>query len=422
MCIPITRTTTGDVGRPAAGWKSDALVFDFVRTPRARGSARGSLHHRSPVDLLVLLEQALATRTGVDPSHIEDVTIGNSAQVGDQGANIARTSVLMAGWDPRIPGVTINRFCASGVDAVAQTAGRIRGGDLDLAVAGGVESVSRVPMFSDGGPLWADPATVRRIGSIHMGVAADLNATIEGFGRAELDEYGVQTQAKARRGWDSGFYDRSVVPVARSDGAMFSRDELIRGATTMASQAALAPAFAELGAAGQDDLALAAHPEVGRIEHLHTVGTSPALADAAALLLLGSPAAAERTGLRPRARIVGSAVTGADPVIMLTAGQAAVEQLLERNGLHARDIDVFEFAEAFAAVCLRFRRDLGAGPERMNPNGGTMAMGHAFGATGAILVGQCIDELEQTGGRYGVAAVSGAAGLGVAVLIERMTA
>ncbi|MET3807729.1 acetyl-CoA C-acetyltransferase [Nakamurella sp. UYEF19] len=402
--------------------RSDVLVFDFVRTPRAKGSSRGSLHHLTPVDALVHLEHALVERTGLDPSDVEDVTIGNSAQVGDQGANIARTSVLLAGWGDGVPGVTINRFCASGVDAVGQTAGRIRGGDLDLAVAGGVESVSRVPMFSDGGPLWADPDVVRRIGSIHMGVAADLNATLEGFEREQLDAYGIETQDKANKAWDTGFYDHSVVPVPLPGGGFFARDELIRSGTTMESQAALAPAFADLGASGQDELALLRHPEAGTIRHLHTVGTSPALADAAALLLLGSAASAERLGLTPRARIVASAVASTDAVIMLTAGQSAVEKVIAKAGLRPQDIDIFEFAEAFAAVCLRFRRDLDADAQRMNPNGGTMAMGHAFGATGAILVGQCIDELAQTGGRYGVAAVSGAAGLGVAVLIERVGA
>jgi acetyl-CoA C-acetyltransferase len=402
------------------GAGSDAFVIDFVRTPRAKGSSRGALTSLSPIDLLVHLEHALVERTGVDPGRVQDVVVGNSAQVGDQGANIARTSVLMAGWGPQVPGATLNRFCASGVDAVAQTSARIRSGDLGLAVAGGVESVSRVPMFADQGPLWTDPEVVRRIGSIHMGVAADLNATIEGFDRDELDAYGLETQTKAAAAWEAGFYARSVVPVTRADGTVVARDELMRPGTTAQTLAALEPAFTELGASGQDELALAAHPEVGAISHLHTVGTSPALADAAALLLIGTPEAVARLGVRPRARVVTSATTSVDPVIMLTAGQSAVEQVIAKAGLRPADIDVFEFAEAFAALCLRFRRDLDAGPDRMNPNGGTIAMGHAFGATGAILVGQCIDELERRDGRYGVAAVSGAAGLGVAVLIERV--
>ena len=400
----------------------DVFVLDYLRTPRGKGSPRGSLYPVSPVQALVHLETELVRRTGVRPEHIQDVVIGSATQVNDQGANVARTSVLLAGWGDHVPGVTLNRFCASGVDAVGQTAGRIRGADLDLAVAGGVESVSRVPMFSDNGPLFSDPDVIRRIGSIHMGVAADLNATLSGFTREELDAYGVETQAKALAAWESGFYKPSVVPVPLPGGGEFDHDEMVRAGVTMATQAALQPAFVELGASGQDALALAAHPEAGEIRHLHTVGTSPAMADAAALLLLGNDAAAERTGLRPRARIVASATTSTDPVIMLTAGQSAVEQVIAKAGLRPADIDVFEFAEAFAALCLKFRRDLDAGPDRMNPNGGTIAMGHAFGATGAILVGQCVDELEQRDGRYGVAAVSGAAGLGVAVLVERIAA
>ncbi|WP_426563848.1 acetyl-CoA C-acyltransferase [Angustibacter sp. McL0619] len=403
-----------------SGTRPDVYVFDFVRTPRGKGGPTGSLHSITPVDALVHLHQALAGRTGLDPGAVEDVVIGNAAQVAEQGANIARTSVLMAGWPDTVPGATLNRFCASGVDAVAQTAGRIRGGDIDLAIAGGVESVSRVPMFSDGGPLWTDELVINRIGSIHMGVAADLNATIEGFDRDELDAYGLETQQKATAAWAAGFYANSVVPITLADGAVFDRDELVRPGTTRESLAALEPAFAGLGDAGQDALALSHHPHLGEIRHLHTVGTSPAVADGAALLLLGSARSAERTGLRPRARVVASVTASTDPVIMLTAGQTAVEQVIAKAGLRPADIDVFEFAEAFAALCLRFRSALDAGPDRLNPNGGTIAMGHAFGATGAILVGQCIDELEARDGRYAVAAVSGAAGLGVAVLLERV--
>jgi acetyl-CoA C-acetyltransferase len=384
------------------------FVLDWLRTPRGKGTPRGSLHHVTPVDLVVHLQRALVARTGLDPAAVEDVVLGAASQVGEQGANLARTATLRAGWGSTVPGGTVNRFCASGLDAVAQTAARIRAGDLDLAVAGGVESVSRVPMFSDGGPLWTDP------GAVHMGVAADLNATIDGWTRDQLDGYAVETQAKAARAWDAGHFARSVVPV----GA-FAVDELVRRGTTTESLAALPPAFADLGRAGQDAAALAAYPSVGAIAHRHTVGTSPALADAAALVLLGSARAAEATGLRPRVRVVAAATAATDPVVMLTAGQLAVEKVLARGGLRPADVDVYEFAEAFSALCLRFRRDLDAGPDRLNPNGGTIAMGHAFGATGTILLGGCVDELERREGRYGVAAVSGAAGLGVAVLVER---
>jgi len=400
----------------------EAFVLDYVRTPRGKASRRGSLASHTPVDLVVHLQRALVERTGLDVEQVDDVILGCAGQVNEQGANIARTAALLAGWGDSVPGGTINRFCASGVDAVGQVAGRMRGGDLELAVAGGVESVSHVPMFSDKGPLWNDPEIVSKIGSVHMGISADLNATLEGFTREELDAYGLETQLKAAKARADGVFDRSLIPVPGIDGAAgLDHDELVRADTTLESLAALPPAFAELGADGQDAIALNAYSGVSKIKHLHTVGTSPAMADASALLLIGTAEAADRSGLAPRARIVGAASTSVNPVVMLTAGQSAVEKVIARAGLTPADIDVFEFAEAFAALCLRFRRDLDAGPDRMNPHGGTMAMGHAFGATGAILVGSCIEELERRDGRYGVAAVSGAAGLGVAVLVERVS-
>lgn len=398
-----------------------ALILDYVRTPRGRASSKGSLHGHTATGLLVHLEQAMTARTGLDPERVEDVVVGCASQVDEQGANIARTSALLAGWGDRVPGATVNRFCASGIDAVATAAARLRAGDLGLAVAGGVESVSRVPMFADRGPLWSDPVTVRAVGSVHMGIAADLNATIEGFGRDELDHYGVETQQKAAAAWSAGMFGRSVVPVPSGpDGPGLDHDELVRPQTTFAALSQLDPAYAQMGAGGQDEIALAAYPGVPAIAHLHTVGTSPQMADGAALLLLGTQAAADASGIAPRGRVVAAAATAVNPVVMLTAGQSAVIDVIDRAGLRPNDVDVFEFAEAFSALCLRFRRDLDAGSERMNPNGGTMAMGHAFGATGAILVGSCLEELERRGGRYGVAAVSGAAGLGVAMLIERL--
>ncbi|MCB0923556.1 MAG: acetyl-CoA C-acyltransferase [Mycobacterium sp.] len=401
----------------------DAFVLDYVRTPRAKASATGSLHDRTAIELLVHLQHALVERKDLDPARVDDVIVGCASQVDEQGADIARTAALLAGWGDHVPGVTINRFCASGIDAVAHAAARLRTGELGLAVAGGVESVSRVPLFADRGALWTDPATIRTVGSVHMGIAADLNATIEGFGREELDQYGLETQHKAAAAWAGGAFARSVVPVGPSaHGPGLDHDELVRGQTTVEALAALPPAFARLGGDGQDEIALNAYPGVPAIEHRHTVGTSPQMADAAALLLLGTRAGAATVGVAPRGRIVAAATTAVNPVLMLTAGQSAVVDVIARAGLRPADIDVFEFAEAFAALCLKFRRDLDAGPDRMNPNGGTMAMGHAFGATGAILVGSCLEELERRDGRYGVAAVSGAAGLGVAVVVERLTA
>lgn len=398
------------------------LILDYVRTGRGKASDKGGLHHLRPLDLVVCLQRGLVARTGVDPARIEDVVLGVASQVGEQGANLARTANLMADWGPTVPGVTVNRFCASGIDAVAQVGARLRTGEVQLAVAGGVESVSRVPIFSDEGALWRDPEVIRTVGSVHMGIAADLNATVEGWSRQELDAYAVESHTKAARAWADGAFDDCIVELpGRDAGAAFATDELIRSGMTVAGLAALPPAFAEVGAAGQDELVAAIHPEIGPLSHLHTVATSPAMADGAALLLLGTEAAAEESGIRPRGRILASAVCAVDPVVMLTAGQQATEMAIARAGLSPDQIDVFEFAEAFAALCLRFRRDLQAGPDRMNPNGGTIAMGHAFGATGAIMVGGALSELERRGGRFGVAAVSGAAGLGVAVVVERLS-
>ena len=386
---------------------SDVFVLDWVRTPRGKASAKGGLHHLSALDLVTGLQDALVAR-GLNPDAVEDLVLGVASQTGEQGADLARTANLLAGWPT--PGVTLNRFCASGIDAVATTAARIRAGDYSLAVAGGVESVSRVPIFSDGGALWADPAVVAAVGSVHMGIAADLNATREGFTREALDAYAVETHHKAAAAWESGVFDRSVVQLNGLE-----RDELVRPGIDAAALASLPPAFAERPA---DDAQVLARFDA--IEHLHTVGTSPQMADGAALLLLGTREQADRLGLTPRARILSSATATCDPVIMLTAGQEAMETAIARAGLTPADIDVFEFAEAFSALCLRFRRDLDAGPDRMNPHGGTMAMGHAFGATGAIMVGGAVDELERREGRYAVAGVSGAAGLGVGLVLERV--
>jgi acetyl-CoA C-acetyltransferase len=397
-----------------------AYVLEFLRTPRGKASQRGSLHHLSPIELVVALQRELVHRTGLDAGQVADVVLGVATQHREQGADLARTATLMAGWPSTVPGLTVNRFCASGIDAVALAAARITADRVGLMVAGGVESVSRVPIFSDRGPLWSDPDVVQRVGSVHMGIAADLVATVDGRAREELDAYGLETQQKAAAAWAEGRFASTVVPLPGADGSAVATDELVRPNTSLESLAQLPPAFASLGAAGDDAIVAAHHPKVGPLQHLHTVGTSPQMADGAALLLLGDEVAAERAGLRPRARIVATASCAADPVMMLTAGQEAVQQVIDRAALRPTDIDVFEFAEAFSAVCLRFREALDAGPERMNPSGGTMAMGHAFGATGAILVGQCVTEMERLGGRYGVAAVSGAAGLGTAVLLERI--
>lgn len=394
---------------------NEAYVLDYVRTARGRGGARGGLHHLAPLSLVTGLLRALAARhRGLDPASVRDVVLGCAAQVGEQGGNLARTATLLAGWGDRVPGMTLNRLCASGLDAVATAAARVRAGELGLVVAGGVESVSRVPALADKAPLWTDVEVVRRTGSVHVGVAADLNATIDGFDRGALDDYALESQRKAAAAERAGAQARSLVPVGG-----LAHDELVRPDTSRESLAALPPAFAGMGADGQDALALAERAWPERIEHRHTAGTSPAPADGAALLLIGDARAARHLGLVPRARVVSSAVAADDPVTMLTAGQTAMAEAMRRAGLAPARVDVFEFAESFAALCLRLRRDFDAGPDRLNPAGGTIATGHTFGAAGAMLAGDCLENLERAGGRLGVAGISAAGGLGVAVVLDR---
>jgi acetyl-CoA C-acetyltransferase len=396
---------------------TDAYVLAAVRTPRGKGSPRRALAAVPPLELVSGLMAALVRR-GLDPARVDDVVLGCATQAGPQGGNLARTAALRAGW--AAPGAMVNRFCASGLDAIATARARIVAGDAAMIVASGVESVSQAPMFSDGGPLWTDPALGDAVGALHMGVAADLIATIEGFTRGQLDDYAARTRAKAQRAWATGAAARSVVPVVRGSTVVLARDELIAWSPGRAELGALAPAFAELGA--QQAARIAHHrPQLPPVQPLHTRGSSPALADGAALLVIGDRAAAARAGVAPRARLVATATCAGDPVTMLLAGQAATERVLARAGLRAADIDVFVVAEAFAATCLRFQRDLDLDEDRWNPGGGTMTLGHAFGATGAILVADAVDALEASGGRRAIAAVSGAAGVGVAILLERDT-
>ncbi|WP_157245682.1 acetyl-CoA C-acyltransferase [Nonomuraea typhae] len=362
-------------------------VYDCVRTPRGKARPGGGLAGVTPLAMLETLLGALGRRTGL--SGADDLIVGCATQHAEQGGNLARTAALTTGFDA--PGMTLNRYCASGIDAVRTAAALVATG-ARAVVAGGVESVSRVPMFSDRGPLWSLPA-----GSLHMGVAADAVATAEGFSREELDRYGLRTQTLAAEAWAAGRYTRFLVPL---NG--LGHDEHVRPGLTLQALAALEPAFPE------------GHPLVPGVRHLHTRGTSPSLCDAAGLVLVGSG-----LPLEPLARVAGSATAAADPVTMLTAGQAAVEKVLAQAGLSAADVEVYEFAEAFAALCLKFQRDLGVGDDRFNVNGGTIAMGHAFGATGALLVAACAGEMHRRGARYGVAAVSGAAGSGSAILLER---
>lgn len=394
-------------------------LCEGVRTPRGKASPKGGLAGVSPLDMTTAVLDALIDRSNLDPGAVDDLVMGVASQTGPQGANVAKTAALLAGWPPSVPGVTVNRFCASGVDAINHAAARIAAGAADVIVAGGVESVSSVPMFSDQGPLWTDPEVGEAAGFVHMGIAADLVATMEDIGRDEVDEYGVSTHRRAARAWDEGRFDRSLVLVGGPDGTL-DTDEHIRRDVDVEQAAGLPPAFAEMGAGGMDERVLNRFPELGEIRHVHHRGNSPSLADGAGALVIASEEAVERHGLRPRGRVEAFATTSVDPMIMLTSGQEAVVAALGKIGCGPDDVDRFEFAEAFAALCLKFQHDLGVNGERFNPNGGTIAMGHAFGATGAILTVCLLDELERSGAGRGVAAVSGAAGLGVATVVERV--
>ena len=395
----------------------DAYVLATVRTPRGKAKATGGLGSVHPLDLVAQLLRALEERTGLDPARVDDVILGCATQAGEQGANIAKVAALYAGWPAQVPGLTVNRFCASGLDAVNLAASKVQAGAADLVVAGGVESVSHCPMFSDNGPLYTDPRVIERAGFVHMGVAADLVATLEGFERDALDSYAVQSHQRAAYATERGHFAPTLLPVRDAEGqTLLDRDEHIRPDLTPAQMARLEPAFADL----DDGPALARYPQVGALRHVHHRGNSPALADGAGLVLVGSRAAAEALGLRPRARVRAFAHPAVEPVIMLTAGQTATEKALRRAGLAPADVDLFEFAEAFAALCLKFQRDLDVGPDRFNVNGGTIAMGHAFGATGAILTATLLDEMERRDAGLGAVAVSGAAGLGVATVLERV--
>jgi len=379
---------------------TEVFVLAGARTPRGKGSPKGALHAVPAIRLVTHVLDALPVREA------DDLILGCATQIDDQGANLARAATLLAGWP--VPGLTINRFCASGLEAVALAASRIRAGDGSLIVAGGVESVSRVPTFADRGPLYADRATMEAAGTIHMGVAADLVATLDGIDREACDRYAHETRTKARLAAPP----RSIIPLAG-----LASDENVAFQPTLDELAAMPPLFGELG---QDSIALARFPQLSAIHHVHTRGSSPSLADAAALLVIGDRAAADRTGLAPRARILASASLGGDPVTMLTVGQAAIARALTRAGLRLADIDLVYFAEAFAALCVRLMRDLELSHDRLNPEGGTIALGHAYGATGAALLVDALDALERRGGRRAVVAVSGAAGLGSALVIERL--
>jgi acetyl-CoA C-acetyltransferase len=400
---------------------SDALIFDAIRTPRGKGKKDGSLHEVKPVDLLAGTLDALHRRHGFPTELVDDVVMGCVSPVGEQGSCIAKTAALKAGWDFRASGMQINRFCASGLEAVNLAAQKVASGFEDLVVAGGVESMSRVPIGSDGGAWSQDPQTSFDTAFVPQGIGADLIATLEGFTREAVDGYALESQRRAAAAQGEGRFDRSVVPVRDAMGLpILERDEFIKPRTTLEGLASLKLAFDALGELGFDAVALQRYPQVERIEHVHTAGNSSGIVDGAAAVLVGNERIGRQLGLAPRARIVATALSGADPTIMLTGPMPATRKALAKAGLTIDDIDLFEVNEAFAVVPMRFMKELGVPHEKVNVNGGAIAMGHPLGATGAMLIGTLLDELERRQLRYGLVTLCVGGGMGIATIVERL--
>ncbi|MGI5404101.1 acetyl-CoA C-acetyltransferase [Streptomyces sp. CA-135486] len=402
---------------------TEAYVYEAIRTPRGRGKANGALHGTKPIDLVVGLIHELRSRfPGLDPAAIDDIVLGVVGPVGDQGSDIARISAIAAGLPDTVAGVQENRFCASGLEAVNMAAMKVRSGWEDLVLAGGVESMSRVPMASDGGAWFADPMTNFATGFVPQGIGADLIATIEGFSRRDVDEYAALSQERAAAAWKDGRFERSVVPVRDRNGlVVLDQDEHLRPGTTADSLAALKPSFAGIGdMGGFDAVALQKYHWVEKIDHVHHAGNSSGIVDGAALVAIGTKEVGERYGLAPRARIVSAAVSGSEPTIMLTGPAPATRKALAKAGLTIDDIDLVEINEAFAGVVLRFARDLDLPLEKINVNGGAIALGHPLGATGAMILGTVIDELERQDKRYGLVTLCVGGGMGIATIVERV--
>lgn len=402
---------------------TEAYIYDAIRTPRGRGRPDGALHEVTSARLSAFTLAALRERNGLDTHLVEDVIWGNVTQVGEQGGCLARTAVLAAGYAENVPGLSVNRFCASGMEAVNLAANQIRAGSGAAYVAGGVEMMSRVPMGSDGAAIAVDPAIAMGTHFVPQGIAADLIATEYGFSRDEVDAFAVESQRRAAAAWAEGRFSRSVVPVTDINGLpLLDRDEHMRPDTDMQSLGALKPSFKDMGETmpGFDRVALLRYPHLERIAHVHHAGNSSGIVDGAAALLIGSKEFGVAQGLTPRARIRATARVGTDPTIMLTGPVPVTERALAAAGMAIGDIDLFEVNEAFSAVVLRFLQAFGVDPARVNPNGGAIAMGHPLGATGAIIIGTLLDELERSGKGTGLATLCVASGMGAATIIERI--
>ncbi len=400
---------------------SEAFVYDAIRTPRGKGKKDGSLHEVKPVNLLAGLLSQMQQRHDLDTAQIDDVVMGVVSPVGEQGSVIAKVAALKAGWDFRCSGVQLNRFCASGLEAVNMAAQKVKSGWEDLVVAGGVECMSRVPIGSDGGAWAQDPETNLATDFVPQGIGADLIATLEGFSRDDVDAYAVESQRRAAKARESGYFAGALQPVVDALGqTILAEDEFIKPRTNLESLAGLKPAFAQMGAMGFDAVALQRYPQVERIHHVHHAGNSSGIVDGAAAVLVGSEAAGRTHKLTPRARIVAVALSGADPTIMLTGPMPAARKALAKAGMTIDQIDLFEVNEAFAAVPMRFMKEMGVPHQKVNVNGGAIAMGHPLGATGAMILGTLIDELHRRKLRYGLATLCVGGGMGIATIVERI--
>ncbi len=402
---------------------TEAFLYDALRTPRGKGKQSGALYGVKPISLVTGLIDELRSRyPNLDPARIDDMVLGVVSPLGDQGGVIPRAAALAAGLPDTVAGVQLNRFCASGLEAVNMGAMKVRSGWEDLVLTGGVESMSRVPMGSDGGAWAMDPETAYDARFVPQGISADLIATIEGFSRDEVDSYALESQHRAAKAWSNGYFSRSVVPVKDRNGTVvLDRDEHMRPDADLQGLGALKPAFADIGEhAGFDAVALQRYHWVEQINHVHTAGNSSGIVDGAALVAVGSEQVGKDLGLTPRARIVSAAVTGEEPTIMLTGPAPAARKALARAGMTMDQIDLVELNEAFAAVVMRFMREMNVSHEKVNVNGGAIAMGHPLGATGAMILGTLADELERRELRYGLCTLCVGGGMGIATIIERL--
>jgi len=400
----------------------DAYIYDHVRTPRGKGKADGSLQEIPPIQLATQVLGALRDRNGLDTAVVDDVILGCVSPVGEQGADIARVAAINAGYDQTVAGVQINRFCASGLEAVNMAAAKVMSGQSDMTIGGGVESMSRVPMGSDGGAWATDPAVAIKTYFVPQGISADLIATKYGYSRDDADAYAVESQRRAAKAWEEGRFARSVLPVKDVIGmTVLDRDETVRPDTTMQSLGSLKPSFEDLGRnIGFDAVAIQRYPEVERINHVHHAGNSSGIVDGSAGVLIGTKEVGERLGLKPRARIRSFASIGSEPTIMLTGPSFSAEKALKKAGMSEADIDLWELNEAFASVVLRFMDALNVPHDRINVNGGAIAMGHPLGATGAMILGILLDEMERRGLSTGLATLCVGAGMGTATILERV--